>query len=209
MQSDQAAENLLVIRTLMERSALYRRALAPVMLCAGLMGVAGWGLGTCFDLSNGRTFCKLWFLTAALTIALALMIIRRQALRSAEPFWTSPTKRVVSAMLPPLVAGFCLSLISTLEPDVSISAGLPATWALLYGTALHSAGFFISRGVRWLGWLFIIAGCAVSYAEMGLMPDDWADDGRVPNAIMGVTFGALHLLAAAYLFITEKPAKAA
>ena len=32
--------------------------------------------------------------------------------------------------------------------------------------------------------------------------------GACANAIMGVTFGALHLLAAAYLFITEKPAKA-
>ena len=123
--------------------------------------------------------------TAALTVACALLIVRRQALRSAEPFWTSPTKRVVSAMLPPLVAGFCLSLVSTLEPDVSINAGLPATWALLYGAALHSAGFFISRGVRSLGWLFVLAGCAVTYADMRWMPEDWADDGRVPNAEIG------------------------
>jgi len=180
-----------------------------VMLSAGIMGLAGWGMGTCFDLSNARTFCKVWFFTAALTVACALLIVRRQALRSAEPFWTSPTKRVVSAMLPPLVAGFCLSLVSTLEPDVSINAGLPATGALLYGAALHSAGFFISRGVRSLGWLFVLAGCAVTYADMRWMPEDWADDGRVPNAVMGVTFGALHLLAAAYLFITEKRAKAA
>src|SRR5438132_840899 len=46
MESDWAAENLRVIRTLMERSAIYRRALAPMMLLAGSAGTvaatAGW-----------------------------------------------------------------------------------------------------------------------------------------------------------------------
>ena len=36
-----AEENLHTIRTLMERSALYRRALAPVMLVCGIAGLAG------------------------------------------------------------------------------------------------------------------------------------------------------------------------
>jgi hypothetical protein len=35
MDTNWAAEHLQTIRTLMERSALYRRALAPIMLCAG------------------------------------------------------------------------------------------------------------------------------------------------------------------------------
>src|SRR6266540_1083328 len=38
MESNWAAENLRVIRTLMERSAVYRRALAPLMLLAGGTG---------------------------------------------------------------------------------------------------------------------------------------------------------------------------
>ena len=45
MQPDRAAEHLEVIRTLMERSAVYRRALAPVMTLAGVLGTAaaaGW-----------------------------------------------------------------------------------------------------------------------------------------------------------------------
>jgi len=39
MESNQAAEHLQVIRTLMERAALYRRTLAPIMLCAGTLGL--------------------------------------------------------------------------------------------------------------------------------------------------------------------------
>ena len=38
METNWAAEHLQVIRTLMERSALYRRALAPVMLVSGVLG---------------------------------------------------------------------------------------------------------------------------------------------------------------------------
>ena len=38
MESNWAAEHLQVIRTLMERSAVYRRALAPVMIFNGCLG---------------------------------------------------------------------------------------------------------------------------------------------------------------------------
>src|SRR6266446_9747026 len=41
MESNWAAEHLQVIRTLMERSAVYRRALAPIMIFNGIVGVAG------------------------------------------------------------------------------------------------------------------------------------------------------------------------
>src|SRR5438132_963526 len=42
MDTNWAAEHLQVIRTLMERSAVYRRALAPVMILNGVLGTAGW-----------------------------------------------------------------------------------------------------------------------------------------------------------------------
>ena len=38
MDTSWAAENLQTIRTLMERSALYRRALAPIMTYNGVVG---------------------------------------------------------------------------------------------------------------------------------------------------------------------------
>ena len=45
MESNWAAEHLQTIRTLMERSAIYRRALAPIMLFAGLTGLGNDGAG--------------------------------------------------------------------------------------------------------------------------------------------------------------------
>ena len=45
MDSNWASEQLQTIRTLMERSAIYRRALAPIMLVAGAAGVVAAGIG--------------------------------------------------------------------------------------------------------------------------------------------------------------------
>ncbi len=212
MEPTGAAENLQVIRTLMERSALYRRAMAPVMLAAGLFGVAGWGVGNALGFEAGRAFVGFWFGVAALTMMVALLIVRRQALRSDEAFWTPPTKRIVRAMTPPLVAGFLLEIFAFFPGGDALGGPPVGLWLLLYGVALNSAGLFISRGVRWLGWLFIIASVvlipAILYSPASLTngrPHLWLQ----PNAQMGLTFGLLHLIAAAYLFLTERRGQAA
>ena len=45
MQSNWAEENLQVIRTLMERAGLYRRAMAPVMTFTGVVGLTAGAAG--------------------------------------------------------------------------------------------------------------------------------------------------------------------
>ena len=85
MEPNAAAENLQVIRTLMERSALYRRALAPVMLAAGVLGLSGWFIGDHFEIGSANAVVVLWFTIAFVVIGIALLIVRRQALRSQEP----------------------------------------------------------------------------------------------------------------------------
>lgn len=209
MQPNWAEENLQVIRTLMERAGLYRRALAPVMLSVGLLGVGGWWIGNQILNESFSAFVALWFGVAAVAVAVAALIIRRQALHSAEPFWTAPTKRVVFALLPPLAAGALLVVSSCVAGlETSSSSGLVVAWPMLYGCALHSAGQFISRGVRLLGWAFILSSVLIGHLHL-FGTDGMDSNGRLalwfqPNAMMGMTFGGLHLLAAAYLYITEK-----
>ncbi len=102
MESNWAAENLQTIRTLMERSALYRHALAPIMLFAGVIGVLATAIG--FDSASGFAPI-LWRALVGSgdgTIAGAFFIIRRQALKNNEPFWSPPTRRVAMALVPPL-----------------------------------------------------------------------------------------------------------
>src|ERR1700691_245009 len=81
MKPNWAEENLQTIRTLMERSALYRRALAPIMLLAGALGMAAAVTGLVFHLNTIRSFEAIWLGTAVIAVAGALMIARRQALK--------------------------------------------------------------------------------------------------------------------------------
>ena len=60
MEPNDAAENLQVIRTLMERSAVYRRALAPVMLAVGLIGSVAAPIGVQMGDKSLAQFVYFW-----------------------------------------------------------------------------------------------------------------------------------------------------
>ncbi len=197
METNQAAEHLQVIRTLMERSALYRRALAPIMLFAGTLGVLGSLVGTFLDLNSIRSFATMWLVIAAVTTGGAFLIARRQAFKDREPFWSPPTRRIAQAMAPPLSVGFLLGLIFALENAPDLFGPLVFIWALLYGCAVHAAGFFISRGMRLFGWVFIVlAGVFLLFHEHR----GWLIN---PNQMMSLFFGGLHLAYGIYLYFTE------
>ena len=189
----------------MERSAVYRRALAPIMLFAGALGVIAAAVGIEWQLNRTRAFDELWLVTAATAVIGVFAIARGQAIHHREPFWSPPTRRVGQALLPALVAGMMLGLLF-LFSDTMLNLTLPLAffWMLFYGCALHSAGFFMPRGVRLFGWIFIISafiwGALVS-VRPAFIPD--------ANWIMGFFFGALHLAYGGYLYLTEKGKNAA
>src|SRR5580765_8944445 len=98
MESNWAAEHLQVIRTLMERSAVYRRALAPIMIYNGALGVAGGVLGSALKIYWPRGFIFYWAAVAVMALTGSFLLVRRQALKEAEPFWSPPTRRVARAL---------------------------------------------------------------------------------------------------------------
>src|SRR6266702_6470484 len=109
MESNWAAEHLQVIRTLMERSALYRRALAPIMIFNGVMGLVAAAVGWFLKIGSPRGFILFWAGVGVVAVAGSFLLVRRQALRESEPFWSPPTRRVTQALLPPLTAGLIIS----------------------------------------------------------------------------------------------------
>jgi len=217
MEPNWAEENLQTIRTLMERSAVYRRALAPVMIFCGGLGVAAAIAGRALNINSPRGFICFWGAVAIAALAGSFLLVRRQALKDAEPFWSPPTRRVTQAFLPPLVAGFMVSAAITLRlgsaQDVDLQnlgrvismLWLPLGWVVLYGCALHAAGFFMPRGMKILGWAFVLGGTVLF--EFGL-PEGFS---RIDYAytIMGFFFGVVHLAYGVYLYFTEKGKNAA
>ena len=203
MKPDWAEENLQTIRTLMERSALYRRALAPIMLFAGVVGLLTMGAGIRFHMDRGWDFFWLWFSAAIVAIVGALLIARQQALKDKEVFWSPPTRRVAQALAPPLLAGLCFGILFTrygMPLPVTLSTAVAFIWILFYGCALHAAGFFMPRGIKFFGWLFIASSCGLFFAfAWGLI-----DFRTSPQIFMGFFFGVLHLAYGAYLYLTER-----
>jgi len=197
-----ATEHLQVIRTLMERSAIYRRALAPVMLLLGILGIVAGVSGWWFSVSSSRAFGWYWIAVSTVGISGAYLMVRRQSLRDAEPFWSPPTRRVTLAALPAAFIGFIVSLlILQALPQGSVEvAWLPPIWMALYGCAIHAAGFFMPRGMKLFGWLFILASCAVG----GALALSWIPRSSISgHTVMGASFGGLHLLYGVYLYFTE------
>jgi len=201
METNWAAENLQTIRTLMERSALYRRTLAPIMLFAGVVGCGAAALGITLHIESFRAFAGFWLGTAGFVVAGAFLITRRQALVDHEPVWSAPTRRVASALLLPLTAGFLFSVVLIVLNPGHMRWLFIFPNALLYGCALHAAGFFMLRGVRRFAWLII----ALSALALLIVPKLQTDpSSRLDHLLMGGLFGALHVLYGAYLYLTEK-----
>ncbi len=202
MDPNWAVENLKVIRTLMERSAIYRRALAPVMLFLGAAGAVAGIAGYYLRLDSTKVFASYWLLLSLASLTGAFFMVRRQALKDDEPFWSPPTRRMFQALLPALVAGFAAGLCAMILPGQhpSLVWWLPALWMAFYGCALNAAGFFMRRGIKLFGWFFLAAGAvlAARLAVWETMPPPAAAHG-----VMAACFGGLHLAYGFYLYFTE------
>ncbi|MBI4025141.1 MAG: hypothetical protein HY360_09180 [Verrucomicrobia bacterium] len=209
MNPNWAEENLQVIRTLMERSAVYRHALAPIMLMAGSIGIGSAVVSASVDFSSSASFVGYWMCVAIVVVGLAFLQVRRQALKDHEALWSIPTRRVVEALTPCFSTGMFLGALF-IYYDQWLLTVLTLSWVMIYGCAIHTAGFFMQRGIKWLGWFFVFGGAAFSsffvltgFLNLPLTLQMEIDD-LFPHFVMGFFFGGLHLAYGVYLYFTEQ-----
>jgi hypothetical protein len=203
-----AEDNLQTIRTLMERSALYRRALAPVMLVCGIAGLAGGVVGWLGKFDSYAAFVAVWAGTAVFALSCSLLLMRRQALKDSEPFWSAPTRRIAQAMTPSFLIGAVISVLLFALGDVKASNVIAVlVWCLMYGCGIHAAGFFMPRGIRWFGWVFILVGLVLVACLFTNAVLFW--EFSTLHLLMAAIFGGLHLAYGIYLYFTEKKNTAA
>lgn len=201
METNWASDHLQTIRTLMERSALYRRALAPIMTVSGGLGLIAAVASRFIRVESDFWFAAFWLSVSLVGLGIALLMVRRQALKEAEPFWSLPTRRVTQALLP----GFCVGLVAggihLLGETPSTAWLLAIVWIVAYGCALHAAGFFMQNRIKLFGWIFIVGGCGVLIASQS-----WPSFRTTEAAhfLMGGFFGLLHLACGIFLYFTEK-----
>jgi hypothetical protein len=202
MQTDWAAENLQTIRVLMERATLYRRALAPVFLAAGLTGILAAGLGAWIHLESVRAFVLFWGATGVIALTEALLLVRRQAFAARETFWSPPIRRVAQALIPPFSAGLFFAVLAGWANGAAefSTAILVCLWMVFFGCGLHAAGFFMPRGIKLFGCLFIISGFVLAALAVSLSTFSIS----LSNGVMGAFFGGAHVIYGIYLYLTER-----
>jgi hypothetical protein len=201
METNWASDHLHTIRTLMERSALYRRALAPVMMVSGSIGLVAAIVSRFVSLESNRAFSLYWLAVSLVAISASFILVRKQALKDSEPFWSPPTRRVTEALLPAFFVGFAAGAYHLLREQPYTAWLLALGWIIVYGCALHAAGFFMQNRMRLFGWIFVLGGCALLFTAAS-----WPALRTVQAAhiLMGSFFGALHLACGVYLYFTEK-----
>lgn len=188
----------------MEHAGLYRRAMAPVAIIVGVLGLAAAVFAQAVGWTEANRFASYWMGVGVISMLSALFLIRSQALKGGEKFWSPPTRRVAQAMAPMLAVGLGLGLLELLHAPMDRGGiRLAAIWMILYGGALHSAGFFMQRGLRLLGWIFVIIGIICLFiSEFG--ETSWLVDSQA-HWVMGWAFGVNNLAYGLYLKLTAEP----
>lgn len=189
----------------MERTAVYRRALASTTLLVGIMGVTASIAATILKMDSPHSFVSFWMGVASVTLVLAFAIVRRQSIQDAEPFWSPPTKRVTQAAAPAILVGVAVGVAALLSPanDPLTAWRTVPLWMALYGCALHSSGFFMPRGIKLFGLLFTLFGVLLMIVINELQTHGMLPGLAYAHGVMGAAFGGFHIAYGAYIRTTE------
>ncbi|TDN36440.1 hypothetical protein E4631_18660 [Hymenobacter sp. UV11] len=164
------------IRAIMERSSRFLSLSGLSGVGAGVVALAGTAIGhyyleqqygaqgyqRLFQTSEGERLAALPFLLGlAVAMILAALLVaafftlrrtRRDGLRS---LWTAPARRLLLALLVPLVAGglFCLQLFLSGAPELVVPGLL-----VFYGLALLNGGKYTLDEIKYLGLTLVALG---------------------------------------------------
>lgn len=195
-----ALEHLRVIRSLLEKSQVYRAVSAPAALCGGVLALAA--SFTAFDATPVSTdpFLAKWLTILGITTALNFFLLHREAVSRSQPFFSEGMRMALRAFLPPMLVGGVLGVcLICFRGDVNTGS---LVWILCYALALLSTAHFSPRSLVRLGWAFLIVGVTLTIWHFSQTPVT----GQNHSALfLGSTFGLLHIAYAVAVFV-RKPA---
>ena len=204
----EATEQLRAIRALMERSTIYRAVSAPAAAFAGMLSLAVsgwlWMHREPQDAPRPVVFLLLWLGVLLVASLVNTMLLYRSARKRGEVFVSAGMKHALRALLPPLFAGFIMSLLEVNRPGLAglnCHTNIVAYWILFYGLALLATGSFSPRSMQALGAGFF------AFGILTFLPSVRDIAGRqfpVAIACMASSFGLLHLVYAAAVWIQDR-----
>jgi hypothetical protein len=175
---DRAMDNLRFIRETMERSGAFTAVPGWGGIAVGLTALAA------AVLAARQPTVELWLATWLAEATVALVIggwaLARKAHAANDPILSGPARRFGLSFLPPMVAG---GLLTIALYRAGVPRALPATWLVLYGAGVATAGAFSVRIVPVMGLCFMLVGAVALFG-----PAAWG------NWCMAAGFGGLHVV---------------
>lgn len=187
MDKAEAAEDIKLIREVMETSARYTNFSGISGIIAGTLALLGCGATYWVTLALPgvlliRSYVIIWVLVLAISIFQDFALAQRKARRRGEDYFTPATAQVYKAVLPGIFVAVVLSIRALTLRELD---AIPALWCLGYGAAICAAGRFSVREARIFGAVQLISG-AIGLFLFATPPESLY--------FLAVTFGVYHIL---------------
>ena len=194
-------DDLKEIRSIMEQSSRFISLSGLSGVMAGVYALLGvWlaesllhGNHTHYTLRLGQTVTSSQVLllladglgVLVLTIVTGYLFTRRRAQQQGVKTWGPSSKRLLTNMAIPLVAGGIFTLLLLIKGQISMIA--PCT-LLFYGLALIQGSRYTLHDVRYLGMIQLVLGLVATwFTGWGLY-------------LWGIGFGVMHIVYGAYMY---------
>lgn len=190
MDAQQAARNLELIRSLMERTTQYQLLTARAGLAAGIL--AGLGSLSFFilDQHDPRQFGAVWglvFVGSVLATTIGTVMRGRER---GERVWSRQARAVLLALTPALFTALVLSVFFFWRGE---HLWLPGVWMLCYGQGALATSTYAPSPIRALGVTVLLMAAVTLF-----FGPPWA------IIMMGLVFGLGHMALGVALLINER-----
>lgn len=172
-----AMDNLRYIRETMERASSFTAVPGWGGVAMGVTALAATAMAAQQPTRDG--WLGVWLVEALVAVGLGAFAMQHKARRAGVKLLSGPGRKFALSLAPPLVAGVLLTMVLY---RAGLSAWLPATWLLLYGTAVTTAGAFSVPIVPVMGMCMMGLGAVALFC-----PPAWGD------WFMAVGFGGMQI----------------
>jgi len=194
---EEAAEQLRVIRSMMERATIFRALSGETAMLGGAVALA---VAWASEKRHGWEWASWWLGGLAVVLAFNIFQIYRMRAEHRRPFWGSGLRLALRGALPSLIAGGFLGLLfvrSDAAGVVGANQAAACLWILHYGLALLAIREFAPKSMVWLGWAFVVFGvtCLAIVFRVLEYPSGWTDHVKTYGSrLMAIAFGGFHLV---------------